>query len=188
MTAEEVLEEREECQPFLRYIADTLTIARFFIAALILMVGFFRGAAALNFTLVALFVGWITDCVDGTIARKSGTGKTWVSHADLYADVSLVFSFFLFIVITGLFPVFNAIAIVAALGITVCIRPTRAVVKIAVSPFYALPIVLSFIAGFWVGICFLAFITTFFIIRWDRIIGETRETLLEATEQAVEDL
>jgi phosphatidylglycerophosphate synthase len=187
MTAEEVLEGQETCQPFLRYIADTLTIARFFIAALILLVGFSRGAAALEFALIALYIGWITDCVDGTMARKSGTERTWVSHVDLYADVSLIFSFFLFIVITDLFPVFNALAIVAALGLTVCIRPTRAVIKIAVSPFYARPVVLSFVVGFWMGIWFLVFIITFFIIRWDHIIAETRETLLEVTGQVVED-
>lgn len=187
MTAEEILEGREECQPFLKYVADTLTIARFFIAALILLVGFYRGDTALEFALMALFIGWITDCVDGTLARKSGAEKTWVSHVDLYADASLVFSFFLFIVITGLFPVFSALAIVAALGVTVCISPTRAVIKIAVSPFYALPIVLSFVVGFWMGICFLTFVITFFIIRWDHIIEETRETLLEVTEYVAED-
>jgi hypothetical protein len=187
MTAEEILEGREEGQPFLKYVADTLTIARFFIAALILLVGFYRGATALEFALMALLTGWITDCVDGTLARKSGAEKTWVSYVDLYADVSLVFSFFLFIVITGLFPVFNALAIVAALGVTVCISPTRAVIKIVVSPFYALPIVLSFVAGFWMGICFLTFIITFSIIRWDHIIEETRETLLEVTEYVAED-
>ena len=186
MTAEGVLEEREKCYPLLKYIADFLTITRFFIAAFILLTATSMGATALKYALVALYVGWVTDCVDGTMARKSRAEETWVSHVDLYADVSLVFSFFLFIVVTGLFPTFNALAIVAALGLTVCVRPTRAVIKIVVSPFYALPIVLSFAVGFWVGICLLAFVVTFFVIRWDHILEETKETLLDVTRQAVD--
>lgn len=183
MTAEELFEVSEECSPFLRYAADTLTVSRFFISALILAAGFEWGASALRFALLALFAGWVTDCFDGTLARKSGTPRTWVSGVDLYADVSLIFAFFLFIVVTGLCPVFTALGVVAALGVAVCFRPSRAVVKIAISPFYALPIVLSFILGLWAGIGLTTFVVVFFVVRWDRILEETRETLQSATRR-----
>ncbi len=182
MTAETAaLEELEKQQPLYRYVADFLTITRFFIAGFILFLAVSTGATALRYALIALYLGWVTDCVDGSIARRSGTEETWVSHIDLYADVSLIFAFFLFIVVTHMFPLSNALGIIAALGLTVCIRPTRAVIKIVVSPFYALPIILSFTLGIWIGLCFVAFIITFFAIRWNHILEETKETLLSVT-------
>lgn len=183
----DTVETSAESHAVLKYLADTLTLARFLVAALILFVAFTRGATALGLALAMLFAGWLTDCVDGSLARRSGTGRNWVSGIDLYADVSLTFSFFLFLVATGLFPAVSALLIVAALGLVVCLNPSRAVIKIVVSPFFALPIVISFTFGLLAGTCSVAFVAVFFASRWDRVIDETRRTMLEATERATGD-
>jgi cardiolipin synthase len=166
--------------PVLRFLADLLTLTRLAIAISIVCMGLLFGPVALRAAIILVFVGWITDILDGPLARSSGTRQTWVSRVDVPADLSLVFSFFLFVVITGLYPVIPALVVVAVAGIIVVVRPTYMVVQMVSAPFSALPIVLSFYAGWLVGTVYVVFLVALVIVRWDRLTGYARSARSEA--------
>ena len=180
MSAEELVSEQEVGYPVLRFLADLLTLTRLAIAVSILCLGLLFGPVALRTAIILVFVGWLTDTIDGPLARSSGSRQTWVARVDVPADNALVFSFFLFIVITGLYPVIPALALVAAIGLIVLIRPTYPVIQMVSAPFFALPIVLSFCAGWLVGAIYVVFLTALVIARWDQLTGDARTARCEA--------
>lgn len=175
MVAQDIIREQRESRPAWRLAADLLTMTRFFIAGLIVVVGMIFGTGALGVAVVLVIAGWITDSIDGTLARSSCTEETRQSDLDFAADLSLVYSFFLFIVITGLFHIVFALMLVAAEGIVVLIRPSRSTMEIVSVPIFALPVVLSFLAGLTVGICCVVFVLSVAIVRWDYLKNLARE-------------
>lgn len=158
----------------LRYLADLLTLTRLATAAFILCLALFAGPQALRAAIIAVLVGWLTDTADGPLARASGTPPTWVARMDIPADLSLVFSFFLFLVMTGLYPVLPALGLAVFGGLIVLMKPTWPVIQMVAAPFYALPIVLSYSAGWVVGLVYSVFIAFMIVWRWDRITNDAR--------------
>ena len=180
MTAEELVSEKGENYSFLKLIADLLTLTRFLVAAFIVGLGLFVGPRALSAAIIATMVGWVTDIVDGPLARSSGCGESWVSQLDFIADVTMGYSFFLFLVTTGLFPVLPALLLVVAAVTVVIIRPTEAVIQIVTAPVFALPVVLAFQVGIVVGACYAAFLLALAVFRWDHLVADARRAHVEA--------
>lgn len=179
MSAEELVSEQSGYS-LLRFIADSLTLARMAIAFIIVLLGFTFGDSALPTAIILVLIGWLTDTVDGPIARRSGSRQTWVAAVDVPADLALVFSFFLYLVVSGLYPVIPALLLAVAGVVIVLIRPTYDVVQIVTAPFFALPIVLSFLAGWLVGTIYVVFITFMIIFRWKRLKGYANDARNEA--------
>ena len=180
MTAEELVSERRESYSFLKLVADLLTLTRFIIAAFIVGIGLFVGPQALDAAVIATMVGWVTDIVDGPLARSSGCGETWVSRMDFIADVTMGYSFFLFLVTTGLFPVLPALLLVVAAVTVVILRPTEAVIQILTAPIFALPVVLAFQVSLILGLCYTLFLLTLAVFRWDHLAADARRAHAEA--------
>jgi CDP-alcohol phosphatidyltransferase len=180
MTPDEYIHEREDTYTPLRFVADLLTLTRLFIAFFIVILGLLMGPLALRAAIILVFVGWLTDTLDGPIARRAGGRPSWVSRVDTPADIALVFSFFLFIVITGLYPVLPALALVVGAAVIVIIRPTYPVIQMVSAPFSALPIVLSFYAGWLVGTTYIIFLVAMIIWRSDRLRSYAKEARDEA--------
>jgi phosphatidylglycerophosphate synthase len=153
-------------------------MTRFFIAGMIVLTGILFGAGAFGVAVILVMSGWVTDSIDGTLARSSFTEETWVSDLDFSADLSLVYSFFLFVVITDLYPIVPALAFVLAGSLVVMLRPSRSTMEIVSAPIFALPIVLSFLGGLVIGICCVAFVLTVAVVRWDYLKEQAREAHL----------
>ncbi len=164
----------EQTYSSLRYLADLLTLTRLSAAVFILCLGVFVGPGAMRAAIIAVLVGWLTDTADGPLARASGTQPTWVARLDIPADLSLVFSFFLFLVLAGLYPVLPALGLAVFGALIVIMKPTWSVIQMVAAPFYALPIVLSYSAGWVVGAVYSAFIAFMIAWRWDRLTGYAR--------------
>jgi len=162
MTVEEFLEERED-YPFLRFVADTLTAARFMVSAFILFLGLFSGPEALPAAVIATMAGWLTDTIDGPIARNSGGRQSWMGRLDFAADITMGYAFFLYLVITGLFPALPALILIVAIVSVVVIKPTHAVIQVVTAPFFALPV-----------IAYTAFLATLLVFRWDHAVSDAR--------------
>jgi len=82
------------------YLADFLTLSRFFIALMLLyyaIQGFSIRAAS-----IIVITGWFTDVFDGMIARKYG--NTSLGFLDLPADLTFVSAIIFYLVYTRLFP------------------------------------------------------------------------------------
>ncbi len=180
MTAEELVSEKRGNYSLLKLVADLLTLTRFLIAAFIVVIGLFVGPQALAAAIIATMVGWITDIVDGPLARSSGYGESWVSRLDFIADVTMGYSFFLFLVTTGLFPVLPALLLVVAAVTVVIVRPTEAVIQIVTAPIFALPVVLAFHVGLVIGMCYATFLLALAVFRWDHLVADARRARAEA--------
>ena len=71
-------------------VADLLTALRFGLAWLILWLGISAGAEALPAAMTVLVLAWITDLLDGPLARRDPSGRTtWIGDRDLETDISV---------------------------------------------------------------------------------------------------
>jgi hypothetical protein len=71
-------------------LADLLTAVRFCLAGFILWLGMRGGAEALPAVVVVLVLGWITDVLDGPLARRDPSGRhTWIGNRDLEVDMAM---------------------------------------------------------------------------------------------------
>lgn len=179
MTVDELVSESHDYS-FLRFFADFLTLVRLATAIFILCLGLFVGPEALAAAVIAVFVGWATDAVDGPIARNAGGRQSWVGRMDEPIDLALVFSFFLFLVITGLYPVLAAIGVVTLCALILLVRPTESVKQMVSAPFSALPIVLSWSVSWLLGVVMAVFLLAVLFFKWDKVAGYARDAREEA--------
>lgn len=188
MTAQELIRENEHSYTFVQFIADSLTLARLLISVLLVIIGAVVGASALSAAILLVIFAWITDFLDGAVARSTDCPETWVGKLDHLADNVLVFAFFLFLVITGLFPVVPGLLLLGAAGVLMITKPTEPVVQMVSAPFFGLPIVLAPLAG-WVVFGFLVlFLITVIVLRWDKLRGFATNAHHEASGQNVEQV
>ncbi|MBN1288618.1 MAG: CDP-alcohol phosphatidyltransferase family protein [Actinobacteria bacterium] len=186
MTAEELVHGNESSYSLVQFVADSLTLMRLFISVLIVVIGAVAGAGALNVAIICVLLAWITDYLDGVVARSTGCPESWVGRLDHLADNVLVYSFFLFLVITGLFPVVPGLLLLGACGVIMMTRPTEPVIQMVSAPFFGLPIVLAPLAGWIVFGCFVLFLGTIIVLRWDKLKGFATNAHHEASGQVDE--
>jgi phosphatidylglycerophosphate synthase len=179
--AEEELPKKKKIHAFMRFSADFLTMSRFAIAAFIIVTGIFMGRSGFKVALIATLIGWISDTLDGFFARNSGGRVSRVARYDFPADMTLAYSFFLFMVITKIFPVIPALVLVAAGALIVLVHPTHLMIEVVSAPICALPIVLSFQGGWEIGLCYMIFLLALIVVRRERF----SEDIKKAHHQAL---
>ena len=73
-----------------KHLADGLTVTRFLLALSLIWLTFSRGAAGFPLAVVLLLIAWITDVLDGPLARSSGVkDQTWIGAHDLHVDMAM---------------------------------------------------------------------------------------------------
>ena len=73
-----------------KQVADGLSVTRCFLAVILVWFGFSQGAAGLPLAVAVLLTAWITDVLDGPLARSSGVKtQTWIGAHDIYIDVAM---------------------------------------------------------------------------------------------------
>ncbi len=116
-------------------LADLLTGTRVALAAAIAWQGLARGAQALPTVVVMVVASWITDLLDGPLARRSGVEcQTWVGSHDPEADLSTSLGLSTFLAAAGMLRPWVAVALALA-TILVWVRCSYALAW----PLYALP-------------------------------------------------
>lgn len=100
-------------------LADLLTASRVAIAAALLWLSRLAAADLLAVAAVLLLTAWITDTLDGPLARRSGGASTWIGDHDLEIDVLVSLGVLAYLAGAGfLSPVF-ALAYLALWGVTI---------------------------------------------------------------------
>ena len=94
----EVVSEKRYC--LRAFVTDALTLSRLVAAAAILWLGWSVGRAAFPTAILLATAGWMTDGVDGFIARRSHC-QTRLGALDYPIDVSLTWASFIFIALAG---------------------------------------------------------------------------------------
>jgi len=86
----------------IKTLADILTATRFGLAWLLLWLGISKGVAGLPSAVVILIIAWITDVLDGPLARKDPSRRhTWIGDHDLETDLSVSLGVLTFLVLAG---------------------------------------------------------------------------------------
>jgi cardiolipin synthase len=82
-------------------VADGLTAARIGLAVAILGLALFGGADALHLAGWLLLAAWISDVLDGPLARKSGQEGGWLGSKDLEIDIMVGASALIYLAMAG---------------------------------------------------------------------------------------
>jgi hypothetical protein len=71
-------------------VADALTVTRSVLAVCLVWLGFSQGAAGFPLAVIVLLAAWMTDVLDGPLARRSGMkAQTWVGAHDIFVDTAM---------------------------------------------------------------------------------------------------
>lgn len=84
--------------------ADGLTLVRILCALALLAVAIWQGAQALQLAAGLLLAAWISDALDGPLARKSGQAGGWLGSHDLEIDVAVGASALIYLCLSGYCP------------------------------------------------------------------------------------
>jgi cardiolipin synthase len=88
--------------PFLKRVADGLTLVRVLLALVMLWVGLSLGRAALDTAAILLILAWATDLLDGPLARRAHCDRqTWIGDHDLEVDVALSLGLLAYLILGG---------------------------------------------------------------------------------------
>ena len=96
--AEVASKEKHDC--LTAFVTDALTLSRLGVAAAILWLGWAVGRAAFPLAILLVTLGWMTDAVDGFIARRSDC-PTRLGSLDYPIDVTLTWASLLFVTLAG---------------------------------------------------------------------------------------
>lgn len=99
----------------IKTIADTLTSARFLLGFYLIWLGLRRGPEAMATAASTLLVAWITDVLDGPLARRDPRHiRTWIGDHDLEADVTVALGVWTYLALAGFLSLWLALAYVVA--------------------------------------------------------------------------
>ena len=86
----------------LKAVADTLTGARFLLGLYVVWLGMSNGAEALPAAALTLLVAWISDVLDGPLARRDSRQRhTWIGDHDLEADLAVALGVWVYLALAG---------------------------------------------------------------------------------------
>lgn len=96
-----------------KQVADLLTGLRVALAFTFPVMGVLYGADALTLTIWTLLLSWITDALDGPLARRSSRQyHTWLGDNDLGVDMTVSIGLLIYLILSGyLVPIFGLVYI-----------------------------------------------------------------------------
>jgi hypothetical protein len=159
----------------LRTLADLLTASRLAIAAVIVGLGFTRGADGLSAVVYLLLLGWTTDTLDGHVARRAkSTRKTWLSQNDVAVDVVMVVSSFIYLALAGFVPYLACLVYLLVSGTLVAVTRARTLVIVLEAPLALLPPVIGFIESPSLGWAFVGWAALALCLDFRRLLVRVR--------------
>jgi len=119
-------------------VADTLTAGRFLIALIIFWLGLRIGQPALATVTLALVLGWVSDVLDGALARRDPDHRlTWLGDNDLSVDVCVALGLLCYLTFSGYVSPAIAVSYVLMTGALIWRFRSRALAMAAQAPVYA---------------------------------------------------
>jgi phosphatidylglycerophosphate synthase len=86
----------------IKTLADTLTSLRFLLAFYLIWLGWKKGPEAIGSAALMVLVAWITDLLDGPLARRDPRGiRTWIGDRDLEADLAVALGAWIYLMLAG---------------------------------------------------------------------------------------
>jgi cardiolipin synthase len=86
----------------IKTLADTLTGVRFLLAFYLIWLGWQKGPKAVGSAALALLIAWVTDVLDGPLARRDPRDiRTWIGDRDLEADMAVALGVWIYLTLAG---------------------------------------------------------------------------------------
>ena len=96
-------------------LADMLTGVRFLMAIYLIWLGWQKGSEGIGSAALTLLAAWITDLLDGPLARRDPRGiHTWIGDHDLEVDVVVALGVWIYLTLAGFLSPWLAVAYVLA--------------------------------------------------------------------------
>jgi len=151
-------------------LADTLTVTRVILALCVVMLGWRQGKAAFPLVVLLMVISWLTDLLDGPLARYDKTARaTWIGEHDADADLSTSLGLTVYLVLSEYFPAWAGIALVLAILLLWLFFSQE-----LAWPFYAAPYGFVLWKAFkealafgWLAVAFLGMVL---MLRWRRLV------------------
>ncbi len=100
-----------------KFLADALTVSRLLLALALLWLGESGGAGSLPSAISILVLAWVTDLLDGPLARREPSPRqTWIGDHDLAVDVSVAAGVLGYLTLAGYVSPLSALTYVAVAG------------------------------------------------------------------------
>jgi phosphatidylglycerophosphate synthase len=153
-------------------VADLLTVARAVLGVCIAGLGWLRGRCALPTVVGAVIISWLTDLVDGPLARRDKTGRaSWIGEHDAEADLAVSLGVAAYLVLAGYLAAWLGAGLVVVTLLLWGFHSHQ-----LAWPSYAAPYALLIRAALreapalgWVAVIYLIATLT---VRWRRLAGE----------------
>jgi phosphatidylglycerophosphate synthase len=150
-------------------IADTLTAGRFLLALLIFWLGLRAGRPALPTVTVALVLGWVSDVLDGTLARRDpNQRRTWLGDNDLGVDVCVALGLLCYLTFSNYVSRTIALSYVLITGALIWRFHSRALAMAAQAPVYVMLLYLALRDALPYGALAVGYIMLVTIVTWPR--------------------
>lgn len=115
------------------WLADLLTLLRVVVAIWLVWIGLTQGATALPQAVLVALAAWLSDALDGPLARRSRQ-PTLLGRYDFVADVLLTWSALLYITLSGFLPIWLTVVYTILTTVAVIAFQRKAVMVLFMRP------------------------------------------------------
>jgi phosphatidylglycerophosphate synthase len=153
-----------------KFLADALTVSRLLLALVLVWLGETGSAGSLPSAISILVLAWVTDLLDGPLARRDPSPRqTWIGDHDLAVDVSVAVGALGYLTLAGYVSPPSALTYVAVAGLLLAYYRSPALAMAA----QALPYAGMLLVGLWdaplYGALALGWIGLLILITWPRV-------------------
>jgi phosphatidylglycerophosphate synthase len=164
-----------------KQIADLFTFIRALLCPTLILLGILRGAEGLPLAITVMIVSWISDALDGPIARRSRVKyHTWLGDHDLEVDMLVSIGLMVYMLLAGFLDV-QIVGVYILLWVLIIWRwgHMRSLGMLFQAPIYGYFIVMSMLLAPNVGGWMIGWILAITIITWPRFPKEVVPGFLE---------
>ncbi len=148
-------------------LADALTIIRFSIALVIVYLGVVEGATAFPHVVMLVVLAWVTDGLDGPLARRA-KGRTRLGRFDFLIDVALTWASFAYLTLAGFIPWPLALLYTLITMVVVAYFQRKSVMIVFMRPIDLTSSLIALRYAPEITLLFLAWLVGLGLIRWRR--------------------
>ena len=150
-------------------IADTLTAGRFLLALAILWLGLKVGRPALPTATLVLVLGWVSDLLDGALARRAlNQRRTWLGDNDLSVDVCVALGLLCYLAFSDYISPAIALSYVLMTGALIWRFRSRSLAMAAQAPVYVILLYLALRDAPTYGVLAVGWIVLVTVVTWPR--------------------
>ncbi len=158
------------------FLADMLTVIRLSIAAFIVYLGIAEGAAAFPRVVMLAILAWVTDGLDGPLARRS-KGRTRLGRFDFLVDVAMTWASFAYLTLAGFIPWPLALLYTLITMVVVAYFQRKSVMIVFMRPIDLTSSLIALRYAPELTLLFLAWLVGLGLIRWRRTKARIRAWL-----------